>query len=161
MEMILHYVRNCWRCSSRELPTSVFFFFKQKTAYEMRSSDWSSDVCSSDLKAVLECIGEKDIAEAGRDHSPETIIAQSPYGMFARRAAAEVLLRDHAVGLAVGLLVQHEGRIFLAVFIAAQIATQELVDIVRARPLPITGGNDRVGSHKNGRAAWRGSVGEK
>src|SRR3546814_11219070 len=27
----------------------IFFFFKQKTAYEMRSSDWSSDVCSSDL----------------------------------------------------------------------------------------------------------------
>src|SRR3546814_3536343 len=27
----------------------VFFFFKQKTAYEMRMSDWSSDVCSSDL----------------------------------------------------------------------------------------------------------------
>src|SRR3546814_1644970 len=27
------------------------FFFKQKTAYEMRSSDWSSDVCSSDLVA--------------------------------------------------------------------------------------------------------------
>src|SRR3546814_6554251 len=27
------------------------FFFKQKTAYEMRISDWSSDVCSSDLKA--------------------------------------------------------------------------------------------------------------
>src|SRR3546814_9351491 len=26
-----------------------FFFFKQKTAYEVRSSDWSSDVCSSDL----------------------------------------------------------------------------------------------------------------
>src|SRR3546814_16253561 len=29
-----------------------FFFFKQKTAYEMRSSDWSSDVCSSDLEHV-------------------------------------------------------------------------------------------------------------
>src|SRR3546814_4285381 len=29
----------------------VFFFFKQKTAYEMRISDWSSDVCSSDLMA--------------------------------------------------------------------------------------------------------------
>src|SRR3546814_6901147 len=28
----------------------MFFFFKQKTAYEMRISDWSSDVCSSDLK---------------------------------------------------------------------------------------------------------------
>src|SRR3546814_6081621 len=31
------------------LTCHVFFFFKQKTAYEMRISDWSSDVCSSDL----------------------------------------------------------------------------------------------------------------
>src|SRR3546814_4444756 len=30
-----------------------FFFFKQKTAYEMRISDWSSDVCSSDLAALV------------------------------------------------------------------------------------------------------------
>src|SRR3546814_1664726 len=30
----------------------LFFFFKQKTAYEMRISDWSSDVCSSDLDAL-------------------------------------------------------------------------------------------------------------
>src|SRR3546814_1314153 len=30
----------------------IFFFFKQKTAYEMRISDWSSDVCSSDLLPV-------------------------------------------------------------------------------------------------------------
>src|SRR3546814_8895814 len=30
-----------------------FFFFKQKTAYEMRISDWSSDVCSSDLVGVV------------------------------------------------------------------------------------------------------------
>src|SRR3546814_6264756 len=29
-----------------------FFFFKQKTAYEMRISDWSSDVCSSDLESL-------------------------------------------------------------------------------------------------------------
>src|SRR3546814_9502217 len=29
-----------------------FFFFKQKTAYEMRISDWSSDVCSSDLEVA-------------------------------------------------------------------------------------------------------------
>src|SRR3546814_4357944 len=35
---------------------SCFFFFKQKTAYEMRISDWSSDVCSSDLP--------------GREHRP-------------------------------------------------------------------------------------------
>src|SRR3546814_4834861 len=30
-----------------------FFFFKQKTAYEMRISDWSSDVCSSDLSRFI------------------------------------------------------------------------------------------------------------
>src|SRR3546814_4946763 len=43
-----------------------FFFFKQKTAYEMRISDWSSDVCSSDLsnhedRPILEAEGGADI----------------------------------------------------------------------------------------------------
>src|SRR3546814_9356620 len=38
-----------------------FFFFKQKTAYEMRISDWSSDVCSSDLRAF----GRSDRTERG------------------------------------------------------------------------------------------------
>src|SRR3546814_6869387 len=35
----------------------MFFFFKQKTAYEMRISDWSSDVCSSDLGDEIEGAG--------------------------------------------------------------------------------------------------------
>src|SRR3546814_1237702 len=34
-----------------------FFFFKQKTAYEMRMSDWSSDVCSSDLISIFARLG--------------------------------------------------------------------------------------------------------
>src|SRR3546814_3922119 len=38
-----------------------FFFFKQKTAYEMRISDWSSDVCSSDLPEML-CRYQKDMS---------------------------------------------------------------------------------------------------
>src|SRR3546814_2710863 len=41
-----------------------FFFFKQKTAYEMPISDWSSDVCSSDLerdRAVGDAVRDKDI----------------------------------------------------------------------------------------------------
>src|SRR3546814_620340 len=37
------------------LISGVFFFFKQKTAYEMRISDWSSDVCSSDLPPPVVC----------------------------------------------------------------------------------------------------------
>src|SRR3546814_2637842 len=45
----------------------VIFFFKQKTAYEMRISDWSSDVCSSDLLAVahFDIIGRKPLAFGG------------------------------------------------------------------------------------------------
>src|SRR3546814_3922699 len=37
-----------------------FFFFKQKTAYEMRISDWSSDVCSSDLMVSIRLWVEPD-----------------------------------------------------------------------------------------------------
>src|SRR3546814_2684498 len=40
-----------------------FFFFKQKTAYEMRISDWSSDVCSSDLFAA-QALGRIKFKEA-------------------------------------------------------------------------------------------------
>src|SRR3546814_10115314 len=48
----------------------LFFFFKQKTAYEVRISDWSSDVCSSDLVgeqafAVLRILKRRLAARAG------------------------------------------------------------------------------------------------
>src|SRR3546814_1744812 len=62
------------------------FFFKQKTAYEMRISDWSSDVCSSDLRAR----GGQDAARRlrtgaiGRCHRRRT-------AGFGRRAAAAAL----------------------------------------------------------------------
>src|SRR3546814_7563607 len=39
------------------LNVCIVFFFKQKTAYEMRISDWSSDVCSSDLLLVIHRVG--------------------------------------------------------------------------------------------------------
>src|SRR3546814_20107300 len=61
-----------WR-SSCFVICLLFFFFKQKTAYEMRISDWSSDVCSSDLP------------ETWRDYSGLTIRADDPVGN-ARRA---------------------------------------------------------------------------
>src|SRR3546814_10115357 len=49
------YLRNClneFQCVFILLSLVFFFFFKQNTAYEMRISDWSSDVCSSDLPAI-------------------------------------------------------------------------------------------------------------
>src|SRR3546814_11726809 len=45
-----------------------FFFFKQKTAYELRISDWSSDVCSSDL---LEAVGRLVPGVMGNDTSAD------------------------------------------------------------------------------------------
>src|SRR3546814_8525456 len=44
-----------------------FFFFKQKTAYEMRISDWSSDVCSSDLPGgcVIWSMGDRSTMGVG------------------------------------------------------------------------------------------------
>src|SRR3546814_3138126 len=48
-----------------------FFFFKQKTAYEMRISDWSSDVCSSDFTALA--------VAAMRAHAP---LANAVSGVF-------------------------------------------------------------------------------
>src|SRR3546814_4399088 len=49
-----------------------FFFFKQKTAYEMRISDWSSDVCSSDLpqgrSASRPCLSGEDGMGRGREN---------------------------------------------------------------------------------------------
>src|SRR3546814_10281079 len=66
----------------------MFFFFKQKTAYEMRISDWSSDMCSSDLderRLPAEPLGQQDQTgqdKAGRRHlrepEAEDRLAQGP-----------------------------------------------------------------------------------
>src|SRR3546814_5497609 len=45
-----------------------FVFFKQKTAYEMRISDWSSDVCSSDLKRQVRALGGQRLAGCHQRH---------------------------------------------------------------------------------------------
>src|SRR3546814_8600241 len=52
--------------------SSIFFLFKQKTAYEMRISDWSSDVCSSDLGRQYPPGGK----EKGQRQQQERAVAQ-------------------------------------------------------------------------------------
>src|SRR3546814_6331673 len=52
----------------------IIFFFKQKTAYEMRISDWSSDVCSSDLGGrypYQDCAGCLAFPSAHRVQTPQ------------------------------------------------------------------------------------------
>src|SRR3546814_20413495 len=48
----------------------LLFFFKQKTAYDMRISDWSSDVCSSDLLDRAQFLPQIGGIEAGRGAAP-------------------------------------------------------------------------------------------
>src|SRR3546814_4757659 len=55
------------------------FFFKQKTAYEMRISDWSSDVCSSDLQNMA-ALGARNHRTPGRDGFGDILMARTPWG---------------------------------------------------------------------------------
>src|SRR3546814_3993367 len=73
-----------------------FFFFKQKTAYEMRISDWSSDVCSSDLGSGRQSL---DLRLVGR--RPARIIVGQPAAQIAvehriRRRVVEVVAGEIA-----------------------------------------------------------------
>src|SRR3546814_12202482 len=86
----------------------VFFFFKQKTAYEMRISDWSSDVCSSDLDGGRSRAARGEAREAGgscrlsqfeRGALRLAVARQQPVGGLARgaggaEARAVVLAQD-------------------------------------------------------------------
>src|SRR3546814_1858061 len=66
----------------------LFFFFKQKTAHEMRISDWSSDVCSSDLKADF--LAGRD---EGGDINPHALVpAVSPWTLSAGSVIAASLI---------------------------------------------------------------------
>src|SRR3546814_10277449 len=63
----------------------VFFFFcKQKTAYEMRISDWSSDVCSSDLRRTGTVLGprrkllDRQSAASGAEHPADRLLGLVP-----------------------------------------------------------------------------------
>src|SRR3546814_9005893 len=77
----------------------VFFFFKQKTAYEVRISDWSSDVCSSDLRLVQRRVAVGD-GGVDLDHWVATIMGVDRSAGFARPAQVEGLaIRGSPVSL--------------------------------------------------------------
>src|SRR3546814_2134908 len=82
----------------------LFFFFKQKTAYEMRISDWSSDVCSSDLLEIVDAHGERQaraIKRTAREIAWNIVLpAESTNRAAAEQAALAAILalkKEHQI----------------------------------------------------------------
>src|SRR3546814_4551213 len=91
-----------------------FFFFKQKTAYEMRISDWSSDVCSSDLRAILAKSGNELVTMAKRLRS----VGEDP-GSEALSSFRKAMVRHAAIQEQVSGMTAEAGRALSAFRIAA------------------------------------------
>src|SRR3546814_9308453 len=84
----------------------VFFFFKQKTAYEMRISDWSSDVCSSDPHHLLSAMLRS--SKYRMDASAKTEICLRPGAELIHRSGWEwVIFMHHLRRIAVELVPGH------------------------------------------------------
>src|SRR3546814_9933062 len=86
----------------------MFFFFKQKTAYEMRISDWSSDVCSSDLGEVT----HRDQVYPGEQ---QAIVPEALWDAVQARLACNAIARKRQTNarepsLLAGRITDGEGR---------------------------------------------------
>src|SRR3546814_8866123 len=93
-----------------------FFFFKQKTAYEVRISDWSSDVCSSDLLPV----------GGGAALLIRPMRGKAEFGLLVHAEAADLDFDPH-------ILLVHDRRVqrFVAVALRSEEHTSELQSLMR------------------------------
>src|SRR3546814_15681758 len=125
----------------------MFFFFKQKTAYEMRISDWSSDVCSSDLVDKLQ--GRDELV---REESP----APALVGDAGERVQKVEIAGDGAIA---GFMTpdgdQHRG--LNAITAADGVEPADLAGIARLaaaderrRPMPPASGGGQRGGGASG-----------
>src|SRR3546814_4247615 len=73
-------------CFSRSDFTICIVFFKLKTAYEMRISDWSSDVCSSDLHAWVNCPDEGALALVRKYPAGRLVVDRTEESWFKRKS---------------------------------------------------------------------------
>src|SRR3546814_5300285 len=99
------------------------FFFKQKTAYEMRISDWSSDVCSSDLEIVERGRGR------AREH-PQRIAVEIDHAIGQHEAVAEPPQRIGGVSRA-RLVERHHNRLSSPRTRRSEEHTSELQSLMR------------------------------
>src|SRR3546814_5314161 len=103
---------------SIEYDSIFFFFFKQKTAYELRISDWSSDVCSSDLHRGLGHAVGRAAAHVGLagnaadvDHARYRVLRQQRIGVAREFEGAEQVDLEDLAPLVLGVLGAGSGEV--------------------------------------------------
>src|SRR3546814_4116680 len=132
------------------------FFFKQKTAYEMRISDWSSDVCSSDLQGQCPVAHRCALAHRRDPHWPggSSVSRQRPHGF----TLIEVLVAFAvlAIGITVVAAMLNGGRRQVRYAAEASYAAQLAQSVLDAQGI-----NGRLregvddGESDDGRVRWR------
>src|SRR3546814_1621288 len=136
----------------------VFFFFKQKTAYEMRISDWSSDVCSSDLRVVPRHVCEPtavlpppeappahpvhhDHTEAERPGAPEPGAPTRPAAAAAHGEMAHEM--GHGAGMDMQAMVRDmRNRFWIALIFTVPIFIYSPMGGMFTPPAPPFGGSE-------------------
>src|SRR3546814_19715787 len=111
----------------------IFFFFKQKTAYEMRISDWSSDVCSSDLRTTeqVERAFVEEQAFSYLYQDGDDYVFMNPES-FEQLPVAGDMLGDQAAYLQEGMICTlsiHEG-----VAVAIQLPQRVTLEVTETEP---------------------------
>src|SRR3546814_11347011 len=136
----------------------VFFFFKQKTAYEMRISDWSSDVCSSDLNtnASVEAVTHEPCEKASRDDTGEPAPMSVP-GRIEGGSSVTQQRRAPGESTAERLEQQQLATLDLS---GADCLVQRQRHRARRRVAVLVDGDDDAPHRTIGRTAGRGSVGQ-
>src|SRR3546814_10245717 len=160
-----------------------FFFLQQKTAYEVRISDWSSDVCSSDLvgamaallgadseraQALADAAAEGEVCTVANDNDPAQVVISGHRAAIERAVA---LVKDH--GIKRGVLLPVSAPFHCPLMQAAADAMAEALDAtppvaplvplvanVTASPVsdavPI---RDILAQQATGRVRWREKIG--
>src|SRR3546814_2770810 len=154
-----------------------FFFFKQKTAYEMRISDWSSDVCSSDLDLKLYRIPEpvtvaansqRQVALLERSDVPIVIVYRQDVGSEGREGATPVVTARNSerggLGLPlpsgeVALFQIHKGRrVLVGQGRTRDLAIGEEVEVELGESLEVKTNIEELETFENGGGDYRLTV---
>src|SRR3546814_3123842 len=113
----------------------MFFFFKQKTAYEMRISDWSSDVCSSDLDLknhILNRIREFELPDGKIAIIPDSWFSDYS-NLYALTEGSKPRLKKHHIGL----VQDYAGSNLAAVTIDRKLQSLVSFEKIEEIPLPL------------------------